>query len=399
MKDVFQAYYRAENDDLRKHFGECVFSFDTNVLLNLYRFTSVARKSVIETLGIIRDRVWIPHQVGLEFHRNRPGELMRQFNQGKELRKIVTDATKKLGELRRSSLFAVTKLVDDVAEKLQQIADDIQLHDLNDLDLLSPDETSDDLARLFENRIGQSYGQQDLDSIYKTAKHRYGANVPPGYKDRNNDQNNTEQYGDYVIWRQLLDFATKDGRPITFVTDDAKEDWWWEIAGKTLGPRPELIDEFNSAVNGKSRFHMYSTESFLRYAKAYLNATLSGATIAEAERIETIEREKSHRRNVVELKNPWWNEPTITSRDRNTDIGKLIDLLTAYNRIRDSLGKKLITVRDLTESEWMPQTGKTMVNNFLNDHCRFEPLSTTLNRSLNEFVNWTLENYGSEDAK
>jgi hypothetical protein len=44
--------------------------FDTNVLLNLYRLPD-GPDSTLKVFGQIQERLWIPHQVALEFQTNR----------------------------------------------------------------------------------------------------------------------------------------------------------------------------------------------------------------------------------------------------------------------------------------------------------------------------------------
>jgi hypothetical protein len=59
---------------------------------------------------------------------------------------------------------------------------------------------------------------------------------------------------------------------VLFVTDDAKEDWWWMVSSggiKTLGPRPELVREIMERADVR-RFWMYNSERFLQFASKEL---------------------------------------------------------------------------------------------------------------------------------
>jgi hypothetical protein len=142
------------------------------------------------------------------------------------------------------------------------------------------------VTELFDGKVGGSYKQEEYKDIYKKGKDRYDAQIPPGYMDKSKKPDDTDQYGDLVLWLQLLDHAKVEQRPIILVTDDGKEDWWREIRGEKLGPRPELVDEFMAATGGEKWFYMYSTEQFLKYAKEYLNAEVKPEVIKEAERIK-----------------------------------------------------------------------------------------------------------------
>ena len=68
-----------------------------------------------------------------------------------------------------------------------------------------------------------------------------------------------------------------------FVTDDGKDDWWWKIESdgpKTVGPRPELVEEARS-VGGIETLLMYNPEGFLKFAKQFLKAPVSDETLKE----------------------------------------------------------------------------------------------------------------------
>lgn len=44
-----------------------IIVFDTNVLLNLYRYSEEARDELLELMKSFQKRLWMPYQVGLEF--------------------------------------------------------------------------------------------------------------------------------------------------------------------------------------------------------------------------------------------------------------------------------------------------------------------------------------------
>jgi diguanylate cyclase (GGDEF)-like protein len=70
------------------------------------------------------------------------------------------------------------------------------------------------------------------------------------------------------VWSQLKDVAALQQKPIIFITDDAKEDWWLKHEGKTIGPKPELIHEMQA--DAQVDFHMYSSDRFIDRAQAEL---------------------------------------------------------------------------------------------------------------------------------
>jgi hypothetical protein len=51
-------------------------------------------------------------------------------------------------------------------------------------------------------------------------------------------------------------------QPVILVTDDAKTDWWLEVGGKKIGPRPELAQEMHEKAG--VRFHLYRSSEFIK---------------------------------------------------------------------------------------------------------------------------------------
>jgi hypothetical protein len=98
------------------------------------------------------------------------------------------------------------------------------------------------------------------------------------------DKAKDDPSGDYIFWKQLLQEASTRKVPTVLITDDRKEDWYWRIHGKTIGPRYELREEMAS-VAGVS-FLIMSTETFLLHAKEYLQVSVSRATVDQAKEIQ-----------------------------------------------------------------------------------------------------------------
>src|SRR6185437_14851219 len=103
------------------------------------------------------------------------------------------------------------------------------------------DEIRDQITALFEGRVGSRYDEKRLAEIYTLGAKRYEQKIPPGYEDTK--KGGTRQYGDLVVWNEILDYGKERKRPVVFVTSDSKEDWWWKQGQFTIGPRPELIQE------------------------------------------------------------------------------------------------------------------------------------------------------------
>ena len=235
---MFPGFYRPKPDEFAEKFKACVFCFDTNVLLNLYRYTPESRDNLIEVLkhAAIKDRIWLPHHVGLEYQRRRTDVLLGQLDLVHEAEGIIDIAIARLEKLRRTSMFAVNALVDPIKKDLEAVKAEVHSKKEHKPDLLEGDKIFNALTELFEGKVGEPYEAERAKAIYKLGRERYEAKVPPGYEDRSNNPNDTDQYGDLILWEQTIDFDKSQEPPIILVTDDAKEDWWRKVRGETLGP-------------------------------------------------------------------------------------------------------------------------------------------------------------------
>ncbi len=80
-------------------------------------------------------------------------------------------------------------------------------------------------------------------------------------------------------------------KPLLFITDDTKKDWWYlDPNGKLISPRPELIQEMFDKTG--VTFYMYTSEQFLETAKkSFPELQIDKSVIDEAREVR-IETEK-----------------------------------------------------------------------------------------------------------
>src|SRR4028118_1076185 len=105
MKDLFPGYYCLSKDEFDELWENCVFILDTNSILNLYRYNEETRTDFIDVLRKIENRLWIPHQVALEFQENRTSVINEQENKLETIKKLLTQAESDIkGKLRKFSV-------------------------------------------------------------------------------------------------------------------------------------------------------------------------------------------------------------------------------------------------------------------------------------------------------
>jgi PIN like domain len=78
MRNQFPGYYKPSEEEFKKLWGECIFSFDTNVLLNIYRYSPKSRERLFEVWRKLNKDIWLPHQVALEYLQERLNVISHQ---------------------------------------------------------------------------------------------------------------------------------------------------------------------------------------------------------------------------------------------------------------------------------------------------------------------------------
>jgi hypothetical protein len=289
LRDQFHYFYVTDEAAVGAALTTGLVAPDTNVLLNLYRFQSQARDQLFGALEKVGDRLWIPHQVGLEFYRRRLDVMKEQEGYFIKTRDDLVGSVGSLhGRVRafgtRISLDAETiKKIDDGISKLSKlIVDEVMKAEGQNEVRLGGHASDEILARietLFENRVGVPMASAELEEARKEAQRRIKEKIPPGYMDKDK----ADPSGDYLVWRQLKTEAVAQKVPVILVTDDRKEDWYRREHGLTLGARQELRQEMMNEAGVP--FIIMTTGTFLHYAETYLNAEVSDETIAQAKEL------------------------------------------------------------------------------------------------------------------
>ncbi len=295
MRKVLKGYYDFDQKIFSELWNNCIFVFDTNVLLDLYRYSKESSQNVIQILNSIKsNRLWLPYQVAHEYHDNRIAvikEQIRIYERFEESESVLKESFKKkfieeLNKFRQNPkmekrhpfITNTSNILNELEYELEAVNESIEsIYKYNDFiqlkryrnyytKLLVSDSILEKVSDIFDNCIGEKYSYDVLQKIEKIGDFRYQNSIPPGYMD-SKEKENLKKFGDLIIWNQILEKAKKEKRSIIFITNETKEDWWLKDGKKILGPRPELINEFSDETN--LLFYMYSIDEFIKYAQNY----------------------------------------------------------------------------------------------------------------------------------
>jgi predicted nucleic acid-binding protein len=286
LRQSLPGHFRPTTEEFDRMWEEGMFVVDTNVLLNLYRYSRSTRDELLRVLRALENKLFLPHQVGREFLERRL-EIVRKQREGfSNLRQRVTGVRREM----ETELRKVLRLRpgEDLPDGLRNALEEIPLSGYGVLsgrlealetDLPQPSNSPDDdevwaaVEELVAGKVGPPYGNEEMHEAEAEAERRRSDKIPPGFKD--------QRPGDYVLWRQTIDAAKRSGRPVVLITDDRKEDWWWIEHGETIGPRSALVAEMRKEAG--VHFYMYTPDRLMSETRERLDIEVSDKSISEAE--------------------------------------------------------------------------------------------------------------------
>lgn len=278
---------------------ETIFVVDTNIFLNIYVFHQETRQAIYDALDKIKERLWSPHQVMLEFHRARERHIdknKRYFQSDfiDVFLKQFTDPYKKLQDLKNQygkSYYDLAEVIDSFIKNAEKefsenftelhgalkeklIPIEHKLAELQSQLITSKDQDSlyQKLCELYSNdKIGKPFTQPELDELYKEGEARFRHGVPPGYKDKKKDEiyhyrgvMYQSKFGDLILYKQILEHCkTHHIKNVILVSEDNKEDW---VDKDTKTLRKEIRGEAYE-VAGIQNFIMMNKDSLLTYSE------------------------------------------------------------------------------------------------------------------------------------
>ena len=290
--DGYEEYKSASSDDYRSVLLRGLVVPDTSVLLNLYRYNTRTRTTLLTAFAKLKT-LWLPSQVQDEFWRNRLSVI-------RDSREITARTTADLEQKSKDLVSTIgswvnsrgadpaikaelTIIVESALKELSARLAAITEADAADV----PEDTNEDpviaeLDRLFADRIGVPFNKDEYAAAIQEANRRIEAREPPGYRDKG--KGFTPQ-GDYLAWKQILEEAGRRHSDVLFITRDQKDDWWRIGSGnELLGRRGELVRELRSAAGG--RLYLLTPERFLSRAQDILGIEVSAESIADVQRVD-----------------------------------------------------------------------------------------------------------------
>lgn len=258
MRDIFHGYYSLSQEEIKEFWESCVFVFDANVLLDLFRLSRKSTDRLLDIMEAQKERIWLPYQVAEEYHRNLSATISEQAKRCEKTIELLAKLLEELGVKKNQSFL--DSIHKEASEHLKELEEKLKAKRESTQKLLHENPNKDRIASIFKGKIGEEISSEKRTERCKEAQKRYDEKIPPGFCDAKS-KSEPECYGDYLVWCELIEYSQKEKKHILFVSGDVKEDWVCQARGQHIGPHPDLRREFRKKTS--KTYYSYTLDSFL----------------------------------------------------------------------------------------------------------------------------------------
>lgn len=339
IKKLFPEFYQEELTQETFNKGQdFIIVLDTNYLLDILRKSTIVSEQYLEALKKVKNNIYIPYLVALEFNFNKKNvknTKQRDIqNYKKGLISVIDSISEKIEEQKFfSEEEHKTKFKDELIDEVDKFKGNLETllnKKIEDMVTGVQEKQYDTLIKIIEDRIGEQYDQKWIDSIETEGESRFKDGIPPGYDDTKKDKGSKpkkfyndityqKKYGDLIIWKDIIKYATKvdDKRKLIFVTNDGiaehKNDFLYKKNGMTIGPHIHLMNEIKQEAD--KEFYLLNN---VRFVQIVNNLTEN--------LVQEIENEENYLKSIYtnKLKLSFTDEFKMYVRDSSVPLTKRI---------------------------------------------------------------------------
>jgi len=357
MTEMFKGYFNYSDKEYKRIWKNSLIVVDTNILLNFYRYSDDTRKEFLGILNKLKDRLWIPYQVGKEFFNNKDDAMLKTYTEYGAIKENIQnnfiEAKKSINKIKDEQLKCKDKINSILEDSLNKIIDLLEKEKNENKPKFERNPIEKNIFELFDNNIGEQYEEEEYKQMRAEGLLRMEKQIPPGYKDKGKEEN-----GDYYIFYSLIKKSKSDNKDIIFITDDAKEDWFNIVGGEKHGARYELLNEFYKETG--NLLMLYTSAGFVKaYEKNIENTKIDDNIIDELIKVrndEYIDKEKTmfnvyRNRTDIDILDYYRNDLISASKaiDKNDMLEHLffiINNLHIPNNLSTVLRKELFRIKN-----------------------------------------------------
>ena len=292
MQGIFSEYYNLSFNELDDALWseKTLFVFDTNVLLSAYETHPETSKTILSCIEYVSSRVWMPYQIGFEFHKNRLGIKQKNINgldaKINEIQKSFSNIKNNLNASYFKAKHVIgsneTDITDSVTKQLADAENNVleQLKERKQ-SLIGYWNEQSILAKLnsifTDEKVGKFLGAEKIQSFREQADILWPKGIGVGSCDKGkevishytNDFSIADKYGDFIYVSEIKEYLRSTNSSdrkyeyLVIVTNELKKDFWYEISGEASIPQPYLKRDLLDGTNIKD-FVLLETPVFLK---------------------------------------------------------------------------------------------------------------------------------------
>ena len=238
---------------------KCLVVLDTNVLLVPFDTGKESLQQIKATYErlIQTEQLVVPGRVAREFAKNRSEKLKTIYQQISRKRNLSIN--RQVYPLLESSV-EYQKLT-DMEKEIDGKLSDYRKQVASLLSKISSWYWDDPVSSLYRDLFSQNV-VFDIDcdekKLQSDLEYRQLHGIPPGFQDSGKED---KGIGDLLIWHTILELGKARSKDTIFVTNDSKNDWWYQSENQALYPRFELVEEYRRNSDGRT-IHIINFSEF-----------------------------------------------------------------------------------------------------------------------------------------
>lgn len=378
-KDEFYGFYREPFNKENMTTENTIIVFDTNSLLNVFRFTPEASKEYFEIIQSVQDKIYIPYLVALEFHFHKSETLLLNEINVTKFKNNFSKNWNKLKAEAAKTLFSSLSYRNDkdnkelntyLSDLLNSKELDIENKLVEKISSISKNQTNifNALVEIMQSKTGERYTQDTITEIEKEGEERYKIEIPPGFNDANKKLSRSyngikyqQKFGDLIIWKDIISKAEKDKiKNVIFVTSDGKRDSKTDLNYKVcvgndgngknkyqiIGPRIELIEEMKNET-GADFYLMDELEFMKQFSQEEVSSqvvkSISDTLLDFAKIVSTSLNDNTVKPIVRSPSQSVSSKSSVIKRRKVTDVSELLKIVENNYKISEVIEEYLKT--------------------------------------------------------
>lgn len=164
MKTKFRGYYRIHKEDLLSKFKNCLFVFDANALLDIFRLNKSLAEQVFNVMENYSEQIRIPYHAAEEYNNRINDVLIDQYNKIKKAKNNFKSFEESLNA-KRNQPYISDKTAKLINKLKSQIEEDFGLQIGYILNELLYGEMQNKMADLLDNRVLEPFTKDEIDKL------------------------------------------------------------------------------------------------------------------------------------------------------------------------------------------------------------------------------------------